>query len=168
MENVASVSMFASRFSGSSPEIESCWQEFQQANLAVKSVGDIMNAPAEPYSMTPSREGGGRGIIDIRSLSFRYGENLPYLCRDLNPTIHPGQCVALMGRQAGKSTLAKLLQGFYPAERWCDLDRRSRYSTHVGERASASYGVVHQETRLAVRSFHHGLWLVEERRALWN
>ena len=86
------------------------WQEFQNASIAVKRIGDVMNAPAEPYSTTPAREGGGKGKLEIKGLSFRYAENLPYLYRDLNLAIDPGRCIALMGPSgSGKSTLAKKL-----------------------------------------------------------
>jgi subfamily B ATP-binding cassette protein HlyB/CyaB len=136
------------------------WQEFQQANIAVKRVGDIMNAPAEPYSMTPSREGGGRGIIEIRSLSFRYGENLPYLYRDLNLTIQPGQCTALMGPSgSGKSTLAKLLQGFYrPSDGAILIDDRDIRHMSANE-LRQHYGVVPQETRLFSGTIYENLTL---------
>jgi subfamily B ATP-binding cassette protein HlyB/CyaB len=29
------------------------WQEFQQASIAVKRLGDIMDAPAVPQALTP-------------------------------------------------------------------------------------------------------------------
>ena len=51
--------MFAGRLSGPLLRMVGLWQEFQQADIAVKRLGDIMNAPAEPYSLVPSREGGG-------------------------------------------------------------------------------------------------------------
>jgi ABC-type bacteriocin/lantibiotic exporter with double-glycine peptidase domain len=31
------------------------WQEFQQADIAVKRLGDVMNAPAEPMTLIPTR-----------------------------------------------------------------------------------------------------------------
>lgn len=31
------------------------YQEFQQADIAVKRLGDLMNAPTEPYSIIPTR-----------------------------------------------------------------------------------------------------------------
>jgi ATP-binding cassette, subfamily B, bacterial HlyB/CyaB len=105
---------FAGRLSGPLLRMVGLWQEFQTASIAVKRIGDVMNAPTEPYSMVPAREGGGKCKLEIKNLSFRYAENLPYLYRDLNLTIEPGRCIALMGPSgSGKSTLAKLMQGFY-------------------------------------------------------
>jgi subfamily B ATP-binding cassette protein HlyB/CyaB len=36
-----------------------------------------MNAPPEPYSVTPSREMSGQGLIEIKNIAFRYSEELP-------------------------------------------------------------------------------------------
>jgi len=110
--------MFASRLSGPMLRMVGLWQQFQQTSIAVKRLGDIMNAPAEPYSLITAREGtkdvGQRGRIDIDDLSFRYADNRPWLFQRFSLSIAPGQCVAVMGASgSGKSTLAKLLQGFY-------------------------------------------------------
>ena len=71
--------MFAGRVSQPMLRLVGLWQQFQQANLSVLRLGDIMNVPAEPYSILPSRLREGKGRIEIEGLSFRYGENLPYL-----------------------------------------------------------------------------------------
>jgi subfamily B ATP-binding cassette protein HlyB/CyaB len=141
--------MFASRLSQPMLRIVGLWQQFQQAALAVKRLGDIMDAPTEPYAITPAREAAGPGRIEIEGLAFRYGEDLPHLFRDLNLTIEPGQAVALMGPSgSGKSTLAKLLLGFYPptdgAIRLDGLDTRHLSANEL----RGAFGVVPQETVL--------------------
>ena len=141
--------MFASRLSGPMLRMVGLWQEFQQADIAIKRLGDVMNAPPEPYSVTPAREAAGKGGIEIKNLSFRYGENLPFLYRGLNLTIEPGQCVALMGPSgSGKSTLAKLLQGFYqPSDGAIQIDGLDiRYSS--ANELRSNFGVVPQDTFL--------------------
>ena len=47
--------MFASRLSQPMLRLVGLWQQFQQANLSVQRMGDIMNAPTEPYSILPTR-----------------------------------------------------------------------------------------------------------------
>jgi subfamily B ATP-binding cassette protein HlyB/CyaB len=125
------------------------WQEFQQSAIAVKRLGDIMNAPAEPYSIVPARDSAGQGAVEIGDLSFRYNDNLPYLYRHLSVVLRPGACVALMGPSgSGKSTLAKLLQGFYlPTEGQIKIDGHD--IRHLSANELRSYfGVVPQETVL--------------------
>jgi subfamily B ATP-binding cassette protein HlyB/CyaB len=141
--------MFAGRVSQPLLRIVGIWQQFQQADIAVKRMGDIMNAPAEPYSLMPAREAAGKGEIVIDGLSFRYNEHLPYLYRDLSFTLKPGACVALMGPSgSGKSTLAKLLQGFYlPADGRILIDGRDLRHLSANELRS-NFGVVPQETTL--------------------
>ncbi len=51
--------MFASRLSQPVLRMVGLWQEFQQANIAVKRLGDVMDAPTEPYSISHSRAPGG-------------------------------------------------------------------------------------------------------------
>jgi len=152
--------MFAGRLSGPMLRMVGLWQEFQNASIAVKRISDVMNAPAEPYSMTPSREGGGKGRLQIKGLAFRYAENLPYLYRDLNLAIEPGRCIALMGPSgSGKSTLAKLMQGFYlPSDGAILIDDRDIRHFSANE-LRQHYGVVPQETILFSGTIYDNLVL---------
>ena len=47
--------MYASKVSQPMLRLVGLWQQFQQANMSVQRLGDIMNAPMEPYSVLPSR-----------------------------------------------------------------------------------------------------------------
>jgi subfamily B ATP-binding cassette protein HlyB/CyaB len=141
--------MFSSRLSQPMLKLVGLWQEFQQADIAVRRLGDLMDAPQEPYSVVPGREGRRQGRIEVENLAFRYGENLPYLYQKLNITIEPGQCVAIVGPSgSGKSTLAKLLLGFYrPAEGSIRIDGHDIRHLSAND-LRASFGVVPQETVL--------------------
>jgi ATP-binding cassette, subfamily B, bacterial HlyB/CyaB len=152
--------MFASRLAQPMLHLVGLWQQFQQADIAVKRLGDIMNTPAEPYSVVPAREARGEGRIEMRGLGFRYGENLPYLFRHLNLVIKPGNCVAIMGPSgSGKSTLAKLLQGFYlPTEGEILLDGLDARHLSANE-LRQHFGVVPQETVLFSGTVYENLIL---------
>jgi subfamily B ATP-binding cassette protein HlyB/CyaB len=141
--------MFASRLAQPMLHLVGLWQQFQQADIAVKRLGDIMNAPPEPYSVSPVREVKADNSIEIRNLSFRYADNLPYLYQGLNVTIKSGQCVALMGPSgSGKSTLTKLMQGFYlPSDGSILLDGLDTRHLAANELRSV-FGVVPQDTTL--------------------
>jgi subfamily B ATP-binding cassette protein HlyB/CyaB len=152
--------MFAGRLSQPLLRLVGLWQQFQQAHIAVKRLGDVMNAPAEPYSLIPAREGGGAGHIEIKNLAFRYAEHLPYLYRGLNLSLKPGAAAALMGPSGcGKSTLAKLLQGFYqPADGQILIDGRDIRHLSANE-LRQHFGVVPQETILFSGTIYDNLTL---------
>jgi subfamily B ATP-binding cassette protein HlyB/CyaB len=141
--------MFAGRLSQPVLRIVGLWTQFQQAKLSVERLGDVMNAPVEPYSLTPRRQGGGPGRIDIEGLSFRYADDRPLLYEKLQMEIEPGHAVAIMGPSgSGKSTLAKLMLGFYQptagAIRIDGIDVRHLAANEL----RAAFGVVPQETVL--------------------
>jgi subfamily B ATP-binding cassette protein HlyB/CyaB len=143
--------MFASKLSQPLLRLAALWQQFQQAHLAVKRLGDLMNAPAEPYSLTPMRAPGNATATLIRfdALGFRYGEDRPFLYERLDFAICSGECVALVGPSGcGKSTLAKLLQGFYlPTHGRVLIDGVDARHLAANE-LRATFGVVPQETVL--------------------
>jgi len=141
--------MFASRMSQPVMRLVGLWQEFQQASIAVERLGDILDMPQEPMTLTPQRTSGGAGHIEIKHIGFRYSEHHPWLYRGLNLTLPTGKLTVLMGPSGcGKSTLAKLMQGFYwPQEGQITIDGRDIRQLAANE-LRAYFGVVPQETVL--------------------
>ena len=141
--------MFAGRMSQPMLRLVGLWQEFQQANIAVKRLGDILDMPQEPHTLAPTRERQGPGGIAIRHLAFRYSDHHPWLYRNLNLNLKPGYLTVLMGPSGcGKSTLAKLLLGFYlPTEGHIALDGKDIRHLAANE-LRQTFGVVPQETVL--------------------
>lgn len=93
--------------------------ELRMLGLHLERVADIATTPAErlpavPASAStgPAGRRRGAGEIALESLSFRYGDNEPWILQDLNLRIAPGESVAIVGPSGGgKSTLVKLLLG---------------------------------------------------------
>lgn len=150
--------MFASRMTQPMLRLASLWQEFQQADIAVRRLGDLMDAPAEPYALLPSRAPGGAGQIELSGVSFRYSDRHPYLYRNLNLLLQPGRLTVITGPSGcGKSTLAKLLQGFYPPEDGrIAIDGRDIRQLSANELRQC-YGVVPQETVLFANTVYENL-----------
>jgi subfamily B ATP-binding cassette protein HlyB/CyaB len=130
------------------------WQQFQQASIAVRRLGDVMDVPAEPYALIPQRAGGAganakAGRIELQGVSFRYSDRHPWLYRNLSLAIKPGQLSVLVGPSGcGKSTLAKLLLGFYvPNDGRILMDGQDTRAMSANELRSA-FGMVPQETTL--------------------
>jgi subfamily B ATP-binding cassette protein HlyB/CyaB len=150
--------MFTSRVSQPLLRLVGLWQQFQQASLSIVRLGDIMNAPPEPYSLVPGRIRGGRGLIEIEQLSFRYADHLPMLLKGLTLRIEPGRVVAFMGPSGcGKSTLSKLLQGMYrPSDGRIKLDGTDITYLAANE-LRLNFGVVPQETILFSGTLYENL-----------
>lgn len=140
--------MFAARFTAPALRMVQLWQEFQQVHVAVRRLADIKDAPKEPHRQTLSGTIRREGFLQCRALGFRYGDR-PWLFRNLSFELRPGGCVALIGGSgSGKSTFARLLQGFYlPVEGSMTIDGADTRRMAANE-LRAYLGVVPQETRL--------------------
>jgi subfamily B ATP-binding cassette protein HlyB/CyaB len=141
--------MFSGRLAQPALRLAGLWQEFQQAAIAVQRLGDLMDAPAEIYSLNPARGRAPAGRIEIDNVTFRYRDEQAPVYENFSLAIEPGACVALTGPSgSGKSTLAKLLQGFYvPAAGAVRIDGRDTRLFAANE-LRLHFGVVPQETRL--------------------
>lgn len=150
--------MFAGRMSQPLLRLVGLWQEFQQANIAVKRLGDILDMPEEPHTLTPTRENQGPGRVDLSHLAFRYSEHHPWLYKNLSLSLKPGHLTVLMGPSGcGKSTLAKLLLGFYqPNEGQINLDGKDIRHLAANELRN-TFGVVPQETVLFAGTLYDNL-----------
>ncbi|MBX9801065.1 MAG: peptidase domain-containing ABC transporter [Burkholderiaceae bacterium] len=141
--------MFSGKLSQPMLRLVGLWQQFQQARLSMARLGDLMNAPVEPYSVIPTRANKRAGHIQIENVAFKYAEHLPLVYQNLSLSITPGQTIGIMGPSGcGKSTLAKLLQGFYqPSAGRITIDGIDIRYLSANELRS-HFGVVPQETTL--------------------
>lgn len=105
--------MFSSRVTQPLLRIASMWQEFQQTQISMIRLKDIMDQEIENYSMIENVVLEKKGSISLKGLSFAYDRKTP-LYKNFNLEINSGELVMIHGESGcGKSTLAKLLQGFY-------------------------------------------------------
>ena len=110
--------MIAGRVSGPILRLVQLWQDFQQAGISVRRLGDILNTPSEPgYNPGRATLPELKGEVRFDHVDFRYAPGRPQVLRDVDLVIQPGEVVGVVGRSgSGKSTLTKLIQRLYVPE----------------------------------------------------
>ena len=136
------------------------WQDFQQVQVSVERLGDILNSPVEPTPAVRAQLPPPRGQIEFRHVSFRYRPNAPLVLKDITLRVTPGKTVGIVGPSgSGKSTLAKLIQRFYiPEEGQVLLDDMDLSQVDPAWLRS-HIGVVLQDNLLFNRSIHDNIAL---------
>ncbi len=137
------------------------WQDFQQVQVSVERLGDILNAPPEPTPAHCARNFRRRsGKIEFRNVSFRYRPDAPQVLKQISLRVNPGKVVGIVGPSgSGKSTLTKLIQRFYiPDEGQVLLDDADLAQVDPAWLRS-HIGVVLQENLLFNRTIHDNIAL---------
>src|SRR6202035_4030024 len=90
------------------------WQDFQQVQISIDRLGDILNTSPEFSSAARLLPPTPRGAIEFRRVSFRYRPGAPEVLKDISLAIRPGETIGVVGPSgSGKSTLTKLIQRLY-------------------------------------------------------
>ncbi len=136
------------------------WQDFQQVQISVDRLGDILNAPMERMPSAQVILAPPRGAIEFRNVTFRYRPGAPEILKNISLKIAPGQIVGIVGPSgSGKSTLTKLVQRFYlPEDGQVLLDGVDLAQADPAWLRS-NIGVVLQENLLFNRTIHENIAL---------
>ncbi|MBS0241379.1 MAG: type I secretion system permease/ATPase [Proteobacteria bacterium] len=137
------------------------WQDFQQVQISVRRLGDILNAPTETDRVGTAHLPPARGAIAVSNVSFRYRTDAPEVLKNISVSIPAGQVIGVVGPSgSGKSTLTKLMQRLYRPERGQILID----GLDIGQVDTAwlrrQIGVVLQESTLFNRTVHENIALV--------
>ncbi|MBE7067533.1 MAG: type I secretion system permease/ATPase [Ruminococcaceae bacterium] len=110
--------MLSGRVSSPVLRLVQLWQEYQQASLSVKRIGDIFNTSTEPVlntNLTSMPKINGRIVFD--KVHFRYDPQGGEVIKGMSFEIEPDTVVGVVGRSgSGKSTISKLIQRLYIPE----------------------------------------------------
>lgn len=92
--------------------------EIKMLGLHSERLADIVLAEPEVDNVPANDLAHLQPSIELRNVSFRYGEGEPWVLKDLNLTVAAGQSVALVGPSGcGKTTLLKVMLGLlHPQE----------------------------------------------------
>ncbi|SCW45542.1 NHLM bacteriocin system ABC transporter, peptidase/ATP-binding protein [Ruminococcaceae bacterium YRB3002] len=114
---------FLSAFMTPVSQLINLGQTIQEATTQMERIEDVMRYPEDveetsgedlPENIDIQKKLPGR--LEIKDVSFGYSPLDPPLIEGLSLTLEPGKWVALVGASGcGKSTIAKLITGLYPA-----------------------------------------------------
>jgi ABC-type bacteriocin/lantibiotic exporter with double-glycine peptidase domain len=77
-------------------------------------IDDVLRTAPEQTGKDVARAPRLTGRVTLQDVSFRYGDNLPFVVRGVSIDIRAGMTVAIVGRSGcGKSTLARMIAGLY-------------------------------------------------------
>ena len=136
------------------------WQDFQQVQVSVARLGDILNAPTEPIPQNLLTLPPPAGGVELRGVTLRYRADAPEALRNVSLAIAPGEVIGVVGPSgSGKSTLTKAMQRLYsPQAGQIMLDGVDIAQLDPGW-LRRQIGVVLQENMLFNRSLHDNIAL---------
>ncbi|WP_199610549.1 type I secretion system permease/ATPase [Flocculibacter collagenilyticus] len=110
--------MIAGRVNEPILKLVGLWQEFQQAGISLKRLGDILNSPCEPgFNPNRSTLPSIQGKVTFENVNFRYDPEGQRVLHSLELQVNPGEVLGIVGRSgSGKSTLTKLIQRLHVPE----------------------------------------------------
>jgi ATP-binding cassette, subfamily B, bacterial HlyB/CyaB len=110
--------MLAGRVAQPILRLAQIWQDFHQARLSIRRLGDILNTAPEP-TFKPGRAAPPpvKGAIAFDHVHFRYRLDGQEVLHDVSLQVPAGQMLGIVGPSgSGKSTLTKLVQRLYVPE----------------------------------------------------
>jgi ATP-binding cassette, subfamily B, bacterial HlyB/CyaB len=136
------------------------WQDFQQVQISVERLGDILQAPPESRQLANAALPPSKGAIRIDKIDFRYASDGPEVLKGLTLDIPEGQVIGIVGPSgSGKSTLTKLIQRLYRPERGQILVDGIDIAQVDTAWLRRQIGVVLQENLLFNRTIHENIAL---------
>jgi len=136
------------------------WQDFQQVQISIERLGDILNAPVEPAPSGIEVAPRPQGAIALKHVSFSYKPGGQQVLKDVTLGIRAGEVLGIVGPSgSGKSTLTKLVQRLYsPSEGEVLIDGANL--AHVDPAWLRRHiGVVLQDNLLFNRTIHDNIAL---------
>lgn len=90
-------------------------EQFQKGITGIERFGEIMDIEPE-IKDTPGAKDieNVSGNLEFKDVWFRYNKDLPYVIKDFNLKVSPGESVAIVGPSgSGKTTICNLIPRFY-------------------------------------------------------
>ena len=134
------------------------WQDFQQVQISIDRLGDILNTPTERMPQTSLVLPTPKGAIELKNITFRYRPGALEVLKNVSLSIQPGEVIGIVGASgSGKSTLTKLIQRLYMPEEGQVLLDGMDLSQLDPAWLRSQIGVVLQENLLFNRTIHDNI-----------
>ena len=158
--SLVAFNMIAGQVTAPVLRLSQLWQDFQQVQVSVERLGDILNTPAEAFPRAPGVLPPPRGLIEFRNVTFRYRPGSQDVVKGVSVVIRPGEVVGIVGSSgSGKSTLTKLIQRLYTPQDGQILLDGADLSQVDPAWLRGNIGVVLQENLLFNRTIHDNIAL---------
>lgn len=152
--------MIAGQVSQPILRLSQLWQDFQQVQVSVSRLADILNAPQEPRPSVAVSLPAPKGALSFKSVNFRYNADSQDVLKDINLSVNPGEVIGIVGPSgSGKSTLTKLVQRFYLPDRGQVFMDGQDIAQVDPAWLRSHIGVVLQENMLFNRTIHDNIAL---------
>lgn len=126
------------------------------------SIDDPKACQTESAAKTKQAESVITGRIEFRNVNFRYHSNFPYVLRNVNMVINPGETIGIIGHTgSGKSTLVNLISRLFDVEEGEVLVDGKNVKKYRLSELRTSIGYVPQETFLFSDTIEHNIGYAE-------
>jgi subfamily B ATP-binding cassette protein HlyB/CyaB len=138
------------------------WQDFQQVQVSIERLGDILNAMPELVPRDLPTLPKPRGAVALHDVTFRYRPGGEPVLQSFSLAVKAGEVIGIVGPSgSGKSTVTKLVQRLYsPEQGQILLDGADIAQLDPGW-LRRQIGIVLQENLLFNRTIHENIALGE-------
>ncbi len=121
----------------------------QQSLIAYRGLNSIMALPLESDSVQTSSSKIENGKIEFSDITFTYPDSNEPALKNISFTVEPGERIGIIGRiGSGKTTVGKMLAGFYTADEGTLLVDGSDIQQYAPADLREGIGYAAQETDL--------------------
>ncbi len=132
----------------------------QQSFVALRGLTAFMNLGEERQGAIVSGQQVERGEVEFRDVTFTYPGGNGETLKDVSLKITPGEKVGIIGRVgSGKTTIGKLMAGFYPADKGTILVDAIDIRHYEQAELRAAIGFVSQDPELFIGTLRENIIL---------
>ena len=140
-------SLYVSTFTTPVRKLAAFSETYMQGTAGFTRFMELMRTEPEIKDAPDAYElGTVKGSVEYRGVGFRYGEDKPWVLRDINLKVAPGEKLAVVGPSGGgKTTLCQLLERFYDVTEGAVLVDGHDVRSVTQESLRRSIGIIQQD-----------------------